>query len=168
MSTTLGDAMLLRILIQAARARRGIEVGVFAGYGAIHMGVAFERTGGRLYSIEIDPARAELSRANIVRAGLEGTVTVLCGDALEIIPKLRGRFDFLFLDAAKLDYLRYLKAAEPKLKPGALVIADNVIVHAAQMRDFLRYVRTSPSYETVTVRASLEKGDGMTVSVKLR
>jgi predicted O-methyltransferase YrrM len=168
MSTTPGDAMLLRVLIEATRARRGIEVGVFAGYGAIQMGIAFERTGGRLYSIEIDPKRAEVSRANIARAGLDDTVTVLCGDALEILPKLKGRFDFLFLDAAKSDYLRYLKAVEPKLRPGAVVVADNVIVHAAEMRDFLRYVRTGGDYETATVRASMEKGDGMTVSVKLR
>jgi predicted O-methyltransferase YrrM len=168
MSTTPGDAMLLRILIQTARARRGIEVGVFAGYGAIHMGIAFERTGGRLYSLEIDPKRAATAQSNVRQAGLEKTVAVLCGDALELIPRLRGRFDFLFLDAVKRDYLRYLKAAEPKLKPGAVVVADNVIVHASEMRDFLRYIRTSPDYETVLVRASMEKGDGMTVSLKLR
>lgn len=168
MSTTPGDAMLLSILIQTARARRGIEVGVFAGYGAIHMGIAFERTRGRLYSLEIDPRRAATARSNLRKAGLDHTVTVLCGDALELLPRLRGRFDFLFLDAVKRDYLRYLKAVEPKLKPGAVVVADNVIVYASEMRDFLRYLRTSPDYETVLVRASMVKGDGMTVSLKLR
>jgi predicted O-methyltransferase YrrM len=164
MNTTAGDAALLRILIEATRARRGIEIGVFQGYGAINMGMGFERTGGRLFSVEADPERAALARRNIRRARLDHIVTVVEGDALELIPTLKGRFDFVFIDAEKRDYLKYLNALEPKLKKGAVVAADNVIVHARRMKDFLNYVRTSSQYDTVTLRASMEKGDGMTVS----
>jgi predicted O-methyltransferase YrrM len=168
MNTTPGDAMLLRVLIESSRARRGIEVGVFSGFGAANMGIGFERTGGRLYSLEIDPRRAQRARANLERAGLAKTVTVLTGDALSLIPTLKGTFDFVFIDAAKKDYLRYLQAVEPKLKRGALVVADNVIVCARDMPDFLRYIKTSPDYDTVILRASMEKGDGMSVSYKIR
>ncbi|MFB3776446.1 MAG: O-methyltransferase [Bryobacteraceae bacterium] len=167
MSTTPGDAAMLRILIETSRARRGVEIGVFSGYGAINMGLGFERTGGRLFSIESDPERAAEAERNVRKARLSKTVSVIEGDALEVLPAMKGRFDFVFIDAIKRDYLKYLKAIEPKLKAGAVVVADNVIRYAAEMPDFLRYIQTSSKYDTVLIRASMEKGDGMTVSCKV-
>ncbi len=168
LNTAAGDAMMLRILVESMGAKRGVEVGVAFGYGAINMGIGFERTGGHLYSIEIDPKRAETSRVNIAKVGLEKTVTVLQGDALQVMPTLKGEYDFVFLDALKSDYLKYLKAIEPKLKKGAVVVADNVIVSARAMADFLNYIQTSPNYDTVIIRSSMEKNDGMSVSYKIR
>ncbi|HPT26925.1 MAG TPA: class I SAM-dependent methyltransferase [Bryobacteraceae bacterium] len=168
LSSTLGDSMMLRILIQNGKLKRGIEVGVALGYGAIHMGIAFERNQGTLTSIEIDPRRAEAARTNIASVGLEKTVNVIVGDALAVLPKLEGQYDFIYLDALKSDYLKYLKAVEPKLRKGAVVVADNVIVSARAMADFLEYMRTSPDYESVTIRASDEKGDGMLVAYRLK
>jgi len=168
LSSTLGDSMMLRVLIRNGNLKRGIEVGVAFGYGAIHMGIAFEQTKGTLTSIEIDPKRAETARRNVAAAGLDKTVNVVHGDALAVLPKLEGRYDFIYLDALKSDYLKYLKAIEPKLNKGAIVAADNVIVSARAMADFLAYVRSSPDYETVTIRASDEKGDGMLIAYKLR
>ncbi|HOK45354.1 MAG TPA: class I SAM-dependent methyltransferase [Bryobacteraceae bacterium] len=168
LNTTPGDAMMLRILAESSGAKRGIEVGAASGFGAINLGIAFERTGGHLYSMEIDPRRAREARENLAKVGLEKTVTVLEGDALELLPAFDGEVDFLFIDANKSDYLRYLKAIEPKLKKGAVVVADNTIVHAQAMADYLEYVQTSPNYDTVTIRASMEKNDGMTVSYKIR
>jgi predicted O-methyltransferase YrrM len=168
LSTAPEDAMMLRILIESAGAKRGVEVGVAAGFGAINMGIGFERTGGHLYSLEIDPKRAEDSRQNVAKVGLEKTVTVMQGDALQVIPTLKGEFDFIFIDANKPDYFKYLKAIEPKLKKGAVVVADNVIVSAKAMADYLDYMQTSPNYDTVIIRASLEKKDGMAVSYKIR
>jgi predicted O-methyltransferase YrrM len=168
LSTTPGDAAMLRILIEAGGARRGIEIGVERGFGSMHMGMGFERTGGRLYSIEIDPARALAARRNIEKVGLEKTVSIIEGAALDVLPRLKGRFDFVFLDAEKSDYLKYLKAIEARLKPGAVVVADNVIVRARPMADFLDYVQNSPDYDTVIIRASMEKNDGMSVSCKIR
>jgi len=168
LSTTPGDAMMLRILVESMHAKRGVEVGVASGFGAINMGIGFERNQGRLYSIEIDPKRARESRQNVEQVGLERTVTVVEGDALKVLPTLEGEFDFVFLDAVKSDYLKYLKLMEPKLKQGAVVVADNVIVSAKAMSDFLNYVQASPVYETVIIRASDEKGDGMSISYKVR
>ncbi len=168
LSTAPGDAMMLRILIEARGAKRGIEVGVAAGFGAINMGIGFERTGGKLTSVEIDPKRADEARANIAKVGLENTCNVVTGDALQVLPKLEGEYDFVFIDAAKPDYLKYLKAVEGKLKKGAVVVADNVIVSARAMADFLEYVEKSPNYETVIIRSSMEKNDGMSISYKLK
>lgn len=167
LDTTPGDAMLLRVLIESVRAKRGIEIGTASGFGAINMGIGFERTRGHLYSLEIDPASARVTRQNLRKAGLEKTVTVMTGDALELIPTLKGKFDFVFIDAVKKDYARYLAAAEPKLKRGAVIVADNVLVYAQEMADFLSYVQTGPDYDTVILCASMEKGDGMSVSYKI-
>ncbi len=168
LNTTPPDAMMLRILVESSGAKRGVEVGAASGFGAMNMGIAFERTGGHLFSLEIDPRRVQVTRQNLEKLGLEKSVTVVEGDALQTLAKLTGQFDFVFLDALKPDYLKYLKLIEPKLKRGAIVVADNVIVSERQMTDFLNYVRTSPDYDTVTIRASDEKGDGMTISYKIR
>jgi predicted O-methyltransferase YrrM len=132
------------------------------------MGIAFERTGGHLVTIDIDPKMVEATRENVKKFGLEKTVTAVEGDALKELPKLEGEFDFVFLDALKSDYLKYLQAIAPKLKAGALVVADNVIRSAGEMKDFLEFMQTSPDYEMVIVRSSLEKNDGMALCYKLR
>ncbi len=168
LNTTEGDAMMLRILVESARAKRGIEVGSATGFGAINMGIAFERTGGHLYTLEIDPRMVKACRENLKKVGLENTVTCIEGDALKTLPTLEGEFDFVFIDAVKRDYLKYLKLIEPKLKPGAVIVGDNVIRSARAMKDFLRYIQESPKYDTVIIRASMEKKDGMSVSYKIK
>ncbi|HIJ52054.1 MAG TPA: methyltransferase domain-containing protein [Planctomycetes bacterium] len=168
LNTTLGDAMMLRILVESMRAKRGIEVGSANGFGAINMGIAFERTGGHLYTLEIDPEMVKECRDNLRKVGLEKTVTCIEGDALKTLSTLEGKFDFVFIDAVKRDYFKYLKLIEPKLKPGAVIVADNVIRSAGAMKDFLRFIQTSPDYDTVIIRASMEKRDGMSVSYKIK
>ena len=168
LNTTPGDAVMLRILIESAGLKRGVEVGVASGFGAINMGIAFERTGGRLESIEIDPKRADEARQNVAKVGLEKTVNVIAGDALLVLPTLKPDVDFIFIDALKSDYFKYLKLIEPKLKRGAVVVADNVIKSERAMKDYLDYVQTSPNYDTVIIRSSMEKGDGMSISYKIR
>jgi len=166
LNSTPGDAMTLRRLIQAAGATRGVEVGTSTGYGAIQMGIAFERTGGVLTTVEIDPEAARAARENLVAVGLEKVVKVVEGDALKVLPELEGEVDFVFIDAHKPDYLRYFKALEPKLTPGAVVVADNVIRSASAMKDYLEYMDSHPEWESVTIRASEEKGDGMMISYR--
>jgi predicted O-methyltransferase YrrM len=168
LNTTVGDAMMLRILVESARAKRGVEVGSASGFGAINMGIGFERNGGHLYTLEIDPRMVKECRENLQKVGLENTVTCIEGDALKTLTQLEGEFDFVFIDARKEDYFRYFKLLEPKLKPGAVIVADNVIVSANAMKDFLDYIQESPSYDTVIIRASMEKKDGMSVSYKIK
>jgi predicted O-methyltransferase YrrM len=165
--TTPGDAMLLRILIESRRARYVVEVGGNVGYGAIHMGIGLERTGGRLHSIEIEPRNAQASRKNLAAVGLDGIVKVIEGDALKVLPTLDGGIDLLFIDALKRDYLKYFRAVESKLAPGATIVADNVIAYAAEMRDFLEFMQGSAAYDSVILRASEQKNDGMLVAYRI-
>jgi len=168
LNTAPADAMMLRILVESARAKRGVEVGAASGFGAINMGIAFERTGGHLWTHEIDPKWVKETRSNLEKVGLENVVTVVEGDALKTLHDVEGPIDFVFIDALKQDYLKYLKILEPKLAPGAVVVGDNVIQSARAMRDFLEYIQTSPDYDTVIIRASMEKNDGMSISYKIR
>jgi caffeoyl-CoA O-methyltransferase len=168
LNTTPGDATLLRILVESSKAKRGVEVGTATGYGALHMGLGFERNGGELISVDIDPQMVRQARENLRAVGLDRVVTVIEGDALQVLPTLQGEFDFVFIDALKRDYFRYFKALAPKLKPGAVIVADNVIQYAQDMNDFLDFMRNSPDYQMVVIRASQEKGDGMAICYKLR
>lgn len=168
LNTTPGDAMMLRILVEARGAKRGVEVGSATGYGAINMGIAFERTGGHLYTLDIDPRMVRATRENLEKVGLEDVVTVIEGDALQMLPTIEGPVDFVFLDALKRDYFKYFKLLEPKLKPGAVIVADNVIQSEREMKDFLDFIQNSPDYDTVIIRASMEKRDGMSISYKIR
>ncbi|MGE5608569.1 MAG: O-methyltransferase [Bacillota bacterium] len=169
LNTTAGDAMFLRILVETSKAKRGIEVGSATGFGAINMGIAFERNGGQLFTLDIDPEMIKATRGHIAKMGLEKTVTAIEGDALKTLAQLDGEFDFIFIDALKRDYLKYLKTIEPKLKPNALIVADNVIQSAREMKDFLDYVQNNPkNFDTVIIRSSMDKNDGMSVSYKLK
>jgi len=166
-NTTPGDGAFLRLMVESSRAKRGLEIGTATGYGAIWLGLAFQQNRGRLTTIEIDPEMAKIARANLAEVQLDKVVTIVEGDALEVIPKLKGQFGFVFIDAAKTLYSKYLALLEPKLKPGSLIIADNVIQFAKEVRGYLRIVQDDSRYHTVIIRASDEKGDGMAVSYKV-
>ena len=162
------DALLLRILVEARNAQRGIEVGSAVGFGAVNMGIGFERTGGHLYTIDIDREMARKCRENVKKADLEKTVTVIKGDALDVLPKMKGQYDFVFIDAHKKDYLKYFKCVEAKLEPGAVVVGHNAITYAGDMKDWLDYMKNSPDWEMVIVRTGTTDKDGMAVCYKVR
>lgn len=168
LNSTQGDAMTLRVLVQSMNAKRGVEVGSATGYGALQMGIAFERTGGKLITVDIDPKMVAATRENLKKFGLEKTVTAVEGDALKVLPELTGTFDFVFIDALKKDYFKYFKALEPKLTKGAVIVADNVIKSERDMTDFLAFFKDNPAYDSVTIRASMEKDDGMLIIYKVR
>jgi predicted O-methyltransferase YrrM len=163
-----GDAAMLRILVESTNAQRGIEVGTATGYGAILMGLAFERTGGELITVEIDPKMVKTARENLKKVGLDDVVTVVEGDALKVLPELKGPFDFVYIDAVKTDYLKYFQALEPRLSPGAVIVADNVIRSAKAMPDFLEAIAKSPNYISNTIRSDETKRDGMMVIYKVK
>jgi len=164
MSTPAADTMLLRMLIQSRKAQRGIEVGTAVGFGSVNMGIGFERTGGHLYGVEISEKMVAESRANIKKAGLEKSVTIIEGDALKVLPKMEGKYDFVFIDAVKRDYFKYFKAVEDKLLPGAVVVGHNAIASGKAMRDWLDYMKNHPDWEMVILKATR----GMAVCYKVR
>ena len=159
------DGRFLRVMTVTSGATRALEIGGAYGYSAIWIGLGLRETGGHLTSFESDPARAKLETENIRRAGLAGTVTVVSGDAFREIPKLPGDLDFVFLDAWKRDYRRFLDLLLPRLRPRGLFVAHNVINKRSEMADFLGAIEHNPALLTTIVSPGTE---GMSVTVKLR
>ena len=159
------DGRFMRVLIIASGAKHALEIGGADGYSAIWMGLGLRQTGGHLTTIEYDPGRAKSLAENIRRAGLTDTVTVVAGDGFKEIPKVAGTFDFVFLDAWKADYKRFLDLVFPRLVPHGLFLAHNVVNKQAEMKDFLTAINDNPALATSIVRPGSE---GMSVSVKLK
>jgi len=136
---------VLRRLLLRHQPRRGIEVGSLFGYSAILVAGHMPR-GGRLVCVEQNPYLAKFVESNVEKAGLARYVRVVVGDALRVLPLLRGPVDFLLLDAAKEDYLDYLRAVESRLTRGALIVADNTGMYRRDVKPYLDHVRNDPRY----------------------
>jgi caffeoyl-CoA O-methyltransferase len=159
------DGRFLRVMIVSTGARRVLEIGGAFGYSAIWLGLGLRETGGRLTTIEYDPARAKVAADNIRQAGLADIVTVVAGDAFAEIPKLAGTFDLVFLDAWKRDYKHFLDLMVPRLSTRGVFLAHNVVNKQAEMRDFLDAIKNDPRLVSTIVTPS---GEGMSVSVKIK
>jgi len=166
---------IIEDMIQDYKPKRILEIGTLYGYSAILMGSMLpeeqEQNHGKVTSIEIDKKFANIARKNIEDAALDKKVEVLCGDALDIIPKLNEKFGMVFLDGTKEEYFKYLKLVENNVEKGAVIVADNVGVFETSMRDYLEYVRNSGRYNSRTLETELEfdsnTKDAIEVSIKI-
>jgi predicted O-methyltransferase YrrM len=141
-----------------------LEIGGSRGYSSIWLGAGVRYLGGRVLSLENDPAKAEAWRRNVAEAGLEDWVELIEGDALETVPGIADVFDVVFLDAEKEQYEELFQHARKKLEPGAVVIADNVLSHEDVLGLYSKARQSDPTLESVTV----PHDRGLEVSVVLR
>ena len=148
--------------IRKAKPHHVLEVGTLIGYSAILMGKELDKD-SEIVTIEIHRDEAEMAGENIVEANIPAKIKIIAGDALQVIPTLKGIFDFAFIDAEKSEYFQYIKLVEDKLHKGAVVFADNAGIFADQMRDYLDYVRNSSNYKSRYVQVG---NDGVEISVK--
>jgi predicted O-methyltransferase YrrM len=116
----------LQLLVAASGSRRVLEVGTLGGFSTIFLARGAGE-GGRIVSLELDPAHAEVARANIARAAPPAAVEVRVGPALETLPRVEGPIDFAFIDADKVNNARYVDHALRLARPGALIVVDNVV-----------------------------------------
>ena len=144
-------AELLGVLIRATGARRILELGGSNGYSTIWLADAAEETGGSVTSVEIDPERTALARANLARATVRAELrTQDAGRALSDSPD--GWWDFVFLDAERAAYTGYWPALLRSLRPaGGLVAIDNVLSHAAEVAAFGALIDAEPSVSSALV-----------------
>ena len=159
------DGRFLRVLVGATNARRVLEIGAASGYSAIWIGLGLRQTGGQLTTIEFDPIRAKEAAANVQRAGLSDIVRVVQGDAFQEIPKVAGTFDLVFLDAWKPDYRKFFELVFPRVSPGGLFLAHNVINKKNDMLDFLAAIERHPMALNTTVSPGHE---GISITYKKR
>ena len=168
----------LRVLIEIKKPKRILELGTAIGYSAILMANTMSED-CRITTIENYDKRMPIARDNFKRAGVEEKVELLEGDALEILQKINEPYDFVFMDAAKAQYLVYLKEIMRLLSVGGILIADNVLqdgelvesryaverrnrtIHS-RMREYLYEVKNMKELETTIIPI----GDGITLSVR--
>lgn len=166
---------LLRVLVAASGGRRVLEVGTNLGYGALWMAAGLA-PGGRLDTIEIDPEMVRRARGNLREAGYGDRATVHEGAALSVLPRLEaGAYDLVFLDCVKSEYPAYLEHARRLVRPGGLVVADNLLWHGnawrtdAQDPDTrgVRAYTTAVRSDARILTSVVPVGDGLGVSVVL-
>lgn len=169
---------LLKVLLTLMKPMRILEVGTAVGFSALVMN-AYAPEGSKITTIEKYEKRIPIARENFRRAGKESDITLIEGDALEVMKGLTGPYDFIFMDAAKGQYIHYLPEVKRLLASGGLLVSDNVLqdgdviesrfaverrnrtIHS-RMREYLFELKHSEEFETTI----LPVGDGVALSVK--
>lgn len=159
------DGRLLRLLAESIDAKHVVEIGTSNGYSGIWLCLALTRTNGRLTTYEIDRRRAALARESFKRAGVDGLVTLVLGDAHREVKKLKRSIDLLFIDADKDGYLDYLRQLLPRVRPGGLIVAHNMNMRSAGIGRYLEAVAAREELETLLLHMD---GPGLGVSLKKR
>ena len=170
---------LLKFLLALVKPENILEVGTAVGFSALLMH-EYSPAGCHITTIEKYGKRIPVAAENFRRAGAQDRITLLEGDAAEVLKGLGGSFDFIFMDAAKGQYIHFLPDVLRLLSPGGILISDNVLqdghviesrfavarrnrtIHA-RMREYLYELKHNPALETVV----LPVGDGVTLSVKV-
>ena len=168
----------LKVLLMVKKPMRVLEVGTAVGFSALLMS-DYLPEGGHITTIENYEKRIPIARENFRRAGKEDKITLIEGDATEVLAEMEGTFDFIFMDAAKGQYIHYLPNVLRLLSDGGCLVSDNVMqdgdiiesrfaierrnrtIHA-RMREYLYELKHHPELETVI----LPVGDGVTLSTK--
>lgn len=170
---------LLKVLIAIKQPKRILEVGTAVGFSSILMG-EYGRKDSQIITIENYEKRIPIARENIKKAGMEEKIHLIEGDALEVMKELEPSFDFIFMDAAKGQYINFFPECLRLLSDGGVLVSDNVLqdgdiiesryavcrrnrtIHS-RMREYLYTLKNHPQLST----AILPLGDGVTISTKI-
>jgi predicted O-methyltransferase YrrM len=154
---------LMNLLIKEAKSKVILEIGTSYGYSTLWLTEAARATGGRVITLELHEAKQQYARERMTRAGLSGFVDFRLGDAIESLAKLETGIDFVLLDLWKDLYVPCFDLFHPRLNPGALVVADNMVypestqIHASAYR---KHVRSHADMQSIL----LPVGSGLEVS----
>jgi len=158
------DGKTLYALVLKSRFKNILEIGTSTGHSTIWLAWAASKTGGKVTTIKIDRQRHETALANFKKAGVASFIDARLGDAHQVVPRLKGPYDFIFSDADKEWYLQYFLDLENKISPKGCFTAHNVLWrHDPNIKKFLDYVKGNPRFQT-----HIEKGSGEGISVSYR
>jgi predicted O-methyltransferase YrrM len=150
-------------LILISKSKNILEIGTSNGYSTIWLAEAAKKNKGKVTTIEVSKSKVKMAKENFNKAKLKN-IKIIYGDALEEIPKLKEKYDFMFIDAIKRDYIKYLKLNEKNLKKNSIIVADNAIMFKNKMQNYLNYLQSNENYSSVLVSI----GTGVEFSVKLK
>jgi predicted O-methyltransferase YrrM len=156
-------AELLGVLIRATGARRILELGTSNGYSTIWLADAAEATGGKVVTVDVDAARAELARQNLLDVGLEERVELRTEDAADTLARSADdEWEFVFLDAERPAYPGYVPDLVRTLAPGGLLAVDNVQSHEHELIEFTELIEAEPALTQTVVPV----GAGLRLAVR--
>ena len=157
--------LLLNLLVRLNGSRRIIEVGASVGYSTLWLAEAARATGGKVLTFEPDAIKVEELQHNLIDAGLKEWVEVEAGDAGDILSGSSSPIDFLFLDHWKELYAREFRTCWPRIAPGGMIVADNILIpakNAEQIRGYRSLIAQTQDARSLT----LSVGDGVELTVK--
>jgi predicted O-methyltransferase YrrM len=159
---------LLYLLVRVIQGRNVLELGAAGGYSAIFLGEACRENGGRLVTLEWDPRMAARAKVNLQQAGLSLLVDVRVGSALELMESMEGPYDLVFMDLDKEYYLPALSSCQRLLRPGGLLIVDNVGFRGAE--PFNKKISSDPDWLAIPLLAFLPghspEKDGLMIALR--
>ena len=158
------DGRFLRQITEAINARYVVEIGTSSGYSGLWFALALKRTGGKLYTHEIDPERIRIAQANFRKAGVEDLIEIIPGDAHQTVLQHEGPIDLVFIDADKPGYPDYLEKLLPKVRPDGVILGHNMR-RPAPSPEYVKAVTTSPELETTFL---FMDAAGMAFTIKKR
>jgi caffeoyl-CoA O-methyltransferase len=169
LAITADTGIFFSILLKAIKATRILEVGTSAGFSTLWFADALgkNRRSTRVITIEMNPLKVEQALKNFKAAGVDKMIDVRQGIALDLLHKLKGKFDFVFLDADKENIIRYFDLILPMVRIGGIIATDNMLYpdhFRPAMRKYARHVHSKPNIQSVTVPI----GMGEEITIKLR
>ena len=166
LAITADTGVFFSILLKAIKAKRVLEVGTSVGFSTLWLADAIGKK-GKIITIEMDPLKVERARKNFKQAGVERLIEIKQGVALDILRKLKGKFDFVLLDADKENIIQYIDLVLPLVRVGGIIATDNMLYpphYLPMMKKYTRHVRSKHNVQSVTVPI----GMGEEVTIKLQ
>ena len=165
LAITADTGIFFSILLKAIKAKRILEVGTSVGFSTLWLAEAIGKR-GRIVTIETDLGKIERAKENFRQAGVEKLIDIKHGTALDILPTLKKKFDFILIDADKENIVRYFDLILPLVRIGGIIAADNMLfppVYRGMMKKYSDHVRSKLNVQSVTVPI----GMGEEVTIKL-
>jgi caffeoyl-CoA O-methyltransferase len=165
------EGQFLKMMVKATRPRRILEIGTFTGYSTLAMAEGLPRN-GTLTTLDIDPLNTQIARAYWKKHPAGKKIKLILGPALASLKKLKGPFDLVFIDADKTNYENYWAAVLPKVRPGGLILVDNVLWSGEILNPRDRDSRALAAFNKKILKdrrvecVMLTVRDGVTVAVK--
>ena len=141
--------VLMNSFIKMMNIQNALEIGTSNGYSGIWLAKALKQTGGKLTTIEFYEKRQSIAKENFKICGVDDVVRPIQGSACEVLASFdeNEKFDFVFIDACKREYVKYFEMIKPHLTPKALIVADNIISHAEKVQDFIEAVDADDEFQ---------------------
>ena len=156
-------AEFLSILARSVHAKNIVEIGTSVAYSTIWLAMVAKSLGGKVTTFEIDPKKIEIARSHLDQSGLKEFVQIINVDPINNPEKVPNEIDFVFLDAEKKDYVSHFNVIYNKLKDGGIIVADNIVSHFRELKEYIGLVRNHENCNSVMISSI---GNGFELTYK--